>query len=613
MFGKEWRELCKYGLFLTASAVLIPAFIVLARIAPGLTFGDAFFPLLQVGLFFWAFIMGSSFLMSERFQNSEIYLLSLPYSRHKLLLYKALPRIAGVLLFFVLYVIAYVNWGQNLVALPSFTFTLIYFALFIISFSLSLSSENFLVLFFTSLFGLLVFLGLMVLIIWSAIQLKGYVFYKSGIRGFFTGELDALQVRLIPIAALFLLLPTAAAFVPAFRRLDARPVSVYNRRYFKLLFSFLLAGSMTSLLVTYLATEAGTTSYFLTEDHKLIKMHNLSKVKVYDGERRHTLNGPPLYFRPLFEIEGCVYVRTFRGIECIDLSDYSRRSVYTLLPGRRFGRPIHYYRKTLVFITKKLNYSDRRLELVDLASGRTSSIPLERWADLETCREWIFAADTGEKGRFFLISTWETAEKYSVWRIWDSGLVEKVAESLRYPVYVNKMLLTSSESEIIFHREVEEGYVPFRRVLNEDDYVLFFFYYNHGALSMPVLKDLYGLRRVRQEGWRVERSAARLDLEEYRMESVDGMKSVPLYVGPEEYFYVEEDLDRDSEHLSLKFYRLNRGELTLLHDFGEVPLEGGRRSVDYDFSPHGLIWREGNKVQVFTYPELNELRFKGLN
>ena len=612
MFGKEWRELCKQGLFLTASAVLIPAFCVLARIAP--TYGDAFFPLLQVGLFFWAFLMGASFLMSERFQRSEIYLLSLPYSRYKLLLYKALPRIAGVLLFFVLYVIAYVYWGRNLVALPSFSFTLIYFALFIISFSLSLSSENFLVLFFSSLFGLMVFLGLLVLIIWSAIQLKGYVFYEFATQAFFTGELDALSLKLIPIAALFLLLPTAAAFVPAFGRFDARPVSVYNRRYFKLLFSFLLAGSLASLLVTYLATEAGRTSYFLTEDHQFIKMHNLSRAKVYDGDRRHTLDGPPLHFRPLFEIGSRVYVRTLRGIECIDLSDYSRQSVYTLLPGRRFRQPIRYYQKTLVFITTKLNYSDRQLEQVDLASGRTSSIPLESWADLETGREWIFAADTGENGQFFLCWTLDAAKKFTVWRVWDSGRIEKVAESLRHPVYVNGMLLTFSESEIIFHREGGDGYAPFRRVLNEDAYGFYYYiYFNRGNLSMPVLKELYGWKSARGKEWRRLISAARLDLEEYRMEPVAGMKSEPLYVGPDECYYVEEDLDRDNERLLLKFYRLDRGELTLLRDFGEFPLERKRRPIDFNFSPHGLIWQEGKKVQVFTYPDLKELKFKGLN
>ncbi len=130
---------------------------------------------------------------------------------------------------------------------------------------------------------------------------------------------------------------------------------------------------------------------------------------------------------------------------------------------------------------------------------------------------------------------------------------------------------------------------------------------------MPVVKDLYGWKSTRGVGWRRLSSAARLDLEEFRIEPVAGMKGVPLYVGPDECYYVEEDLDKDYERLSLRFYRLNRGELNLLHDFGEFELDRKRRPIDFNFSPHGLIWQEGKKVQVFTYPDLNELKFKRLN
>ncbi len=83
--------------------------------------------------------------------------------------------------------------------------------------------------------------------------------------------------------------------------------------------------------------EAGRTSYYLSEDHKMIKMHNLSRVKIYDGERRHTLDGPPLYFRPLFEIEGCVYVRTFLGIFAADTGEKGQFFGWCSTIQTRFG------------------------------------------------------------------------------------------------------------------------------------------------------------------------------------------------------------------------------------------------------------------------------------
>jgi hypothetical protein len=129
---------------------------------------------------------------------------------------------------------------------------------------------------------------------------------------------------------------------------------------------------------------------------------------------------------------------------------------------------------------------------------------------------------------------------------------------------------------------------------------------------MPTMKDLYGWKTARGRDWRRHGTVARLDLEEYRIEPVAGMRGMPLHLGPDECYYVEEDLDRENERFTLRFFRLHRGILTLLHDFGDFPPGQDRRSIDYQFTPHGLIWQEGRRVTVFLYPDLNELEFSGL-
>ena len=130
MLRKEWHDLFRQSLFFIAVAIIFPAFLILFRILSDMTFLEAFFPICQFWLFFWAFFQGASVLASERHQGGMIYLLSLPYSRLRLLQLKLLPRFTSVLALFFLYYILHLTWGRDFVALPIFAFAVIYFAIF---------------------------------------------------------------------------------------------------------------------------------------------------------------------------------------------------------------------------------------------------------------------------------------------------------------------------------------------------------------------------------------------------------------------------------------------------------------------------------------------------
>jgi hypothetical protein len=261
MLKKEWDEIIIQSLISMGIACLFPGVLILIHALPGLTYAEAFFPMFQFGLFFWAFFMGASFLSSDRQQRGVVYLLSLPYSRLRLFTLKALPRFSALLLFYGLYIVSVSLWGKDLTAISLISFSLIYFVLFVISLSVSACSDNFLVLFFTTLFGLFVFWGLQLLIILAGFWLKGYTFYKFDIRTFFNGELDGFLVHLVPGTAVLLLVPVLITFVWAFTKFDARPVSVFNKRYLARLAGIFVLGMAAALLYAYQATDIGDTTY----------------------------------------------------------------------------------------------------------------------------------------------------------------------------------------------------------------------------------------------------------------------------------------------------------------------------------------------------------------
>ena len=266
MLKKEWNEIIVLSLISTGIACLFPGLLILIRALPGLTYAEAFFPMFQFCMFFWAFFLGASFLSSDRRQRGVVYLLSLPYSRLRLFILKALPRFFVLLLLYGLFIMSVSLWGKDLTAISLISFSLIYF-----------------VLFFATLFGLVAFWGLQLLFILAGLWIKGYTFYEFDIRTFFSGELDGFLVHLIPGTAVLLLVPLLIAFVWAFNKFDARPVSVFNKRYLVRLAGIFVLGTAASLLYAHQTTDIEDTTYTLTRDHKVIQIRNYSLYEIGDS------------------------------------------------------------------------------------------------------------------------------------------------------------------------------------------------------------------------------------------------------------------------------------------------------------------------------------------
>ena len=95
-------------------------------------------------LMFSMFLGLSPFAMDSKQKGME-YLLTLPYSRRRLLLIKLLPRLAAAVFFYLAFALLYGLIGNDAFGGGFTVFSLSYFALFFISFSLSVVHENFIV------------------------------------------------------------------------------------------------------------------------------------------------------------------------------------------------------------------------------------------------------------------------------------------------------------------------------------------------------------------------------------------------------------------------------------------------------------------------------------
>ncbi|NOR54463.1 MAG: hypothetical protein GQ536_10325, partial [Candidatus Aminicenantes bacterium] len=242
MLKKEISEVLKQILFFLLVITVLPGFLRMTSIVSDLTYFEVFFAGFQVGLLFWAMFMGISLFSADHGQKGMEYLLSLPYSRLQIFVFKILPRLVAVLIFFLVFLILYWSGGDDTAGFSLLSFSLIYFSLFLIALSLSASSENFIFLSVFSMFSLIMYLGLLFLAYRVAWLLKDIPYYELDILPFFAGALDPDISGHILAAAFFLLLPLVISFFLTFKKLDARPAKVFNKRHIIYLIPLFILG-----------------------------------------------------------------------------------------------------------------------------------------------------------------------------------------------------------------------------------------------------------------------------------------------------------------------------------------------------------------------------------
>lgn len=617
MLKKEISDVLRHNFFFILLILLLPAFLVVTRIFPNQSYFSVFFPIFQFLLFFWAFFMGASLFSVEQGQRGMEYLLSLPYSRYKLLGMKILPRFIAILIFYVIFLILYLGEGSNYAALSLVSFTTIYFAFYLISLSFSASSDNFLVLFVISLLSLFIFLALGYSVYWLTVKMKGYIYYVVRVSPFITGELESFIVILIPFVAFCLLIPLLIAFGLSIKKIDVRPPKVYNKRFVKISAPLFILGLLVSFFIALQVVDVSDGYYYLTKDHKLIEFNYYCGLKIYDGKNVHKIQDRFSYLYRAKEDDHHVYGTTYDdSILRIDTSDYSVDVIYKAPKGKRVisGRYLIQWRGIekkegiIAFLERNRDYSGKRvlvlLVLADESLKEIKRIPLDTGPVEGFYGLMIFAADQSDSNRFWLATAWKHEEGTNIFRLWEDGRVERLGLTQKFPLYINGFLFTYSENEIVINREKNGRFEIIRRIPNPKGY-LFGYGYWKADLSNTQIKEIFGRKYRPKEELKKGPMWARLDLETFKIEELSDAKKWLYYFGPDECYF--EDKDYDAGTFSI--YRYQDGQSKLIRSF-RISFE--KTFYPYDIFEGGIVLEKGKKVKVYAFPDLREIKFKKL-
>jgi len=589
MLKKEFINVLKLTILFCLVIAILPVILLATKIISDMSYIDVFFPVLYFGMSLVAIFMGVSLFTVDRRQGGMEYILSLPYSRLKLLSLKILPRFIIVLIFYIAALASYKLTGEDYPVSSVIYFTIIYFSLFLIAISLSANSDKFFVLSIISIFFSIIYFALPFLMYWGVDLIKG---------SYFLAESSTHWPFLF--AAVVLVLPFIISFILSFRRPDIRPVKVYNRRYFKYFAPILALGLIFSFLLAYIETEITPEFYYLTQDHKLIEPHG-SKVKIYEKDTVHEIKGEynwSPFTWPFFEENEFLYDTLdwpSRKIARLNTSDYTCDILYETPPEKEIGRRIRKYNQTIAFLERDESFSDIQLVLLDEPSKSAKKIPLKYPSLKRNYRPTIFGTDRTNDKRFWLICSERNWENILL-RLWEDGKIENIGKSQKSPCYVNHMLITYAEEEIVISKEKEGSFETIQKIPNSED-----FHFTTGfspeKLSDVFFKEIYGRKLTKY---------ARLNLETFEIQQIGELKGNLWRFAPDDCYFVETD------HIAtaVKVYKLKEGRLQLLRSFTDFDTQ----TIENRFKicKAGVVIKKGNKIKVYAFPDLKEIEFKNL-
>ncbi|UCC40253.1 MAG: hypothetical protein JSV96_02010 [Candidatus Aminicenantes bacterium] len=601
MLKKEISEVTKYTIFFILVALFMPALLIVTTIISGEPFFSVFFPLFQFGLLSCALFMGVSLFSGERSQKGMEYLLSLPYSRLHLIGLKILPRLSAVIIFYLIFVILYKIGDSDAAAITFIPFTAIYFTLFLLALSLSAFSDNFIILSVTSLFSLFIWNGLLYLVYWGVLKIRGIPLDELDIEGLLLlkpGLFLWLDIpKFLPLVAITLLLPFLISFVLSIKKFDVRPAKVLNKRFFKYFAPIFVCCLAISLLFAYQGTKFEYQEYYLTQDHKLIEFEYYSKIKIYEGEEVHKTEKKFEYFWPNFDEDEYVYDLWGEQIARLNTSNYKTETLYERAEKRRLNWMRWKYNNTIVFLEKNEDLSGAELVLFDIFSRKLTRVPIDYKPLVDYFNPFIFGRDKINDRQFWLIYS-PRVKNHPIRRIWEDGRTEIIGKSQRRPCYINQMLITYTEEAIIISRTTEGRFETIREIPWKIDIA----FSGGWRLNLQNIqsKEIYGQKYIQEKS-----IIARLDLETLEAEEVGEFKGYLRYSPPGNYYFVA--IDKAAALINI--HQLKDGKMRLIKS---LPDFDTKKNDFLRFFKAGMVLKKGKKINVYAFPDLRELKFKKL-
>ena len=593
MLKKEFREVLRQLLYCILVMVSLPVPILIFKIYPDQSYFSIFYILYHFGLLFLALFMGASLFSGDRAQEGMEYLLSLPYSRLQLLGFKILPRLIAIVIFYLVYLIFYQASGESYSIFFFLFFTTSYFSLFLITVSLSASSDSFLVLSIVSLFSLFIYLAFFYLDYIVAFLIRGVHIGRLS----YEMDPESLILGFIPLTALSLVLPFLVSFIFAFKKFDVRPAKVYNQRYFKYFTPLFILGLMVSFSLAYLGTSWVYKFYYLTEDHKLIETGYYSKIKIYEKDQVQTVNYKFDFFWPTTEEKDYVYQLFGDTAIRLNTSDYTIEILSEVPRKRNIYRGSWKYDQTIVLLEKKKFQPNLQLTLLDETSKKIRKISFNH----ELLKDYwllnIFGTDQTGGQRFWLICS-SVPMNYPLLRLWEDGGIEIIGTTQRAPCYANQMLITYTEEALVISKDTEGTFKEIKEIPEGKDWHFRVENIRSNLNNFP-LKGIYG-RKIES------RKIGRLSLKTFEIKEIGEKLGYIQNFYPGDSYFVE--IDRPAN--LIKIHQLKENRLEFLMSFPEFDIREPENR--FEICKGGIVFKKGKKIKVYTFPDLKELEFKKL-
>ncbi len=617
MLKKEFKDVLKQTLILIISvfALIYPIYLIASIFTKHIfVFSEYFQMFYQLFIFFFSFFLGISMFSKEGRNNGFEYLLTLPYSRTKLLIQKITPRFIMLVILYLGYLLMLALRSTDPFLFAPVSFISLYFSLFFISTSLSVLRGNFVGNSIITFLLFLLFLFSTNFVAWLVtIKYFGRAesFKLRTFVGFETFPFSSFSIFLL---ALLISIPFMVSLFYGFKKYDIRSSGRYLKRFFFLLVPLVLAGMAISYVVLNASTGKFEARHYITKKGIILRHDYSGTYNLSETEADKLPEFYP-YQRNFYERENFVYVSVWHWENdpkgCIlKFNDTfkSHQKIY-LPPDNRFlHRYLYGYKKTLAILEssgKKYSWnksSENHLVFFNTATGDVKKfkfpyeyLKLAGVSDINGDRYWI-GYHVENMG-------------VTVYTINDEGDIKKILRSSRDPLFISGQLITVDHDQIVLGRFINTGYEEVARIAIKGK-PIFPYYYNTSDLNGWEMKYLYAKLfnkvNVDPDQKRPPIEFLCIDLVNYSIKRFSDdrvVKGIIYPVLPEETFFLS-----FKGYGNLQFdgiYQMRGLELKLVRDFksGDVVLR-----ENWGLAGNGFVVGKGNEVRFFLFPDLKELK-----
>ena len=578
------------------------------------------------GITGFSMFLGISAFSGDRKQKALEYMMTLPISRNQLFWAKLAPRLIPVAFFGLLFWLL-----SNIIVYPylssvALIFCLITIVLFFISFSLSASADNLIVLFILSCFAVFLLSIICLLIIATCLAWKSGLIYLSFFE--FSKMVKEFEFRIFTLLIMIALMVLSLfiSFCFSFIRFDIRSSSKFNKRQFKYIIPIMLFSIISSFGICYLGIKSQPVSkdYYLTKKHQLIQMHgHLGYFYIYDSNSVHWINDKNISWEEFLIDENqytyfLVKNEHAYSLARLNMDDLNYNILYQIPSKTKLSWHLPYInfnREKFFLLEENMNKLTQKEEQeyyycegsiakrdslnlvsIDKMSGKAKKIHLISELFRNYCDPEIFGTDKINGKQFWLIRGYYRDSKgIRMLRIWEDGKIDDFGFFPYEPCYKNHLIFVPVSQGFEIRQLLDSGTKMIVKI--------------QGRYAKIPLCDFSELQDAKDIIILLDGKIFSLNLNNYNVHGIGPYiyyYNETYYASYNEMFYIEYGRYwKHSEEIKwAKIYRIQDRKMTLLRqifDTDKVSISG-----------YGIISYYDHRVIAYSFPDMQELKFKYL-